>query len=81
MGEIIKRGNELISIDVLHAHDELLKKDWQLATTAKQRKRIQKMGVIFVTGFSPGIRGEELLIVDLLGIKGSLQHLEDKKHN
>jgi hypothetical protein len=77
-GEIIKR-DDLIFIDVLHALDDLMEKDWQVATTAKQTKRI-KMGVIFVAGFCSGIRDEELLIVDLLGTRESLPHLLNKKH-
>jgi hypothetical protein len=78
-GEIIKR-DELITIDVLHALDDLMEKDWNVATTIKQMKRIAEIGVILVAGFCSGIRGEELLIVDLLGTKESLQHLGDTKH-
>jgi hypothetical protein len=77
-GEIIKR-DELISIDVLHSVDALLEQDWRLASTPKQKKRVAEMGVIFVAGFCSGVRGEELLIVDLLGTKESLKHLGDSK--
>jgi hypothetical protein len=42
-----------------------------------ERKRVAEMGIVFIVGFRSGVRGEELLLVDLVDTRlASLQSLD-----
>jgi hypothetical protein len=74
VGEVIKK-DELITIKVLHVVEMLLERDWQSAKNDKEQKRVSEMGVIFIVGFCSGVRGEELIIVNLVDTAASFKEL------
>lgn len=76
VGQVRKPDKE-ISIEVLHAADKILEEQWLGARTIGQKKRISEMGTLFVGGFCTGLRGEELLTIELAGTANSLVHLDD----
>ena len=76
VGEIRKQ-DELVTIEVVHAIHRLLNKEWSDATTLSQKKRISEMGAWFVGGFCTGLRGEEMLLIEHAGTAKSLKHLQD----
>jgi hypothetical protein len=78
VGEIKKR-DEAITIDVVHAIQNLLKDEWTKTQDPKVRKRIAEMGVWFIGGFCVGLRGEEMLLIEFAGTAKSLQHMADVK--
>ena len=61
VGEI-KRQDEPITIDVLHAIDALLEAEWQQTEEPISRKKTAEMGAWIVGGFCTGLRGEEMLL-------------------
>jgi hypothetical protein len=76
VGEI-KKQDWPIPIDALHAVDKILEEEWSRATTLTGQKRIAEMGVWYTSGFTSGLRGEEMLIIELAGTANSLKYLED----
>jgi hypothetical protein len=60
-----------MSIKVLHAANAILEEQWSGARTIGQKKRIAEMGAC-------GLRGKEMLTIELAGTANSLKHLEDK---
>eukprot|EP00978_Attheya_sp_CCMP212_P011253 scaffold27642_cov30-Attheya_sp.AAC.1 len=77
VGELRKQ-DEPLSIDVVHAAAHILEVEWARAKTKDQKKRIAEMGVWFVAGFCSGLRGEEMILIERAGTRiNSLTHLED----
>jgi hypothetical protein len=72
VGEV-RKPDEIITIDVLHAIDKILESEWRSATTQDQKRRICEMGAWMMGGFCTGLRGEEMLLVDMLGTATSVQ--------
>jgi hypothetical protein len=47
----------------------LLEREWKQAKTNAMQKTIAEMGAIFIAGTYTGVRGEELMLVDLVVTK------------
>jgi len=56
-----------ILIEVLLAVQHYLEEQWGLAQTETERQSVSKMGVLFVICFCLGLRGEEVLLIDIAG--------------
>jgi hypothetical protein len=74
VGEVRKQ-DEPITIGVLKVIEDLLEGDWRRATTLGQKRRIAEMGVWFVCGFCTGLRGEEMVLIELSRTASSLKFL------
>jgi hypothetical protein len=74
VGEV-RKPDEIITIDVLHAIDKILEKVWKNATTQAQKRRACEMGAWLMGGYCTGLRGEEMLLIDMLGTATSVQRL------
>ena len=55
--------------------DEMLNASWIEAADAETKKWVAEMGMWFVGGFCTGLRGEEMLMIELAGTKHSLVQL------
>jgi hypothetical protein len=77
VGQVRKPDKEM-TIEVLHAADAILEEQWSGARTIGQKKRIAEMGTWFSGGFCTGLRGEEMLNIELAGTANSLTHLDDE---
>ena len=75
VGQIRKPDKEM-SIEVLHAADHILEAEWSNSRTTSQRKRITERGVWFVGGFCTGLRGDEMMLIELAGTANSIKHLD-----
>jgi hypothetical protein len=78
VGEI-KKQDWPISIEALHEVDKILEKEWNKAKSLSAQKRVTEMGTWLVGGFCTGLRGEEMLMLELAGTAKSLKHLENEK--
>jgi hypothetical protein len=78
VGEIRKR-DEPITVEVLKAGDEVLERDWRRANGLQQKRRIAEMGAWFICGFSTGLRGEEMVLIEFAGTANSLRFLGDSE--
>lgn len=67
-------------IGVLHAADRILEEQWSGALTIVQKKRISKMGAWFLGGFCTGLRGKEMVRIELAGTANNVKHLNDAVH-
>jgi hypothetical protein len=61
----------------LHEADKILESEWSRAGTLTGQKRIAEMGVWYTRGFTSGLRGEEMLLIELAGTANSLKYFED----
>jgi hypothetical protein len=68
VGEIKKR-DEAITIDAVHAIEEILHR--------KVKQRIAEMGIWIIGGFCVGLRGKEMLLIEFAGTSNSLKHMND----
>ena len=71
VGEV-RKPDEIISIDVLHAVDKVLEAEWTVANIPEQKRRIAEIGAWMIGGFCTGLRGEEMLMVDTWGTASSV---------
>jgi hypothetical protein len=71
----VRKPDESITIDVLHAADKILEKVWKNAKMQAHKWRACKMGAWLMGGFCTGLRGEEMLLLDMLGTATSVQRL------
>ena len=78
VGEI-KKQDWPIPIEALQEVEKLLESEWVKTTTLTEQKRVSEMGVWFVVGFCTGMRGEEIVMVELVGTANSRKFLEDQK--
>jgi hypothetical protein len=80
VGQVRKQDKEMsiASIEVLHAADAILEDQWSRAGNPNEKKQIAEMGVWFVGGFCIGLRGEEMLNIELAGTANNIKHLEDE---
>jgi hypothetical protein len=76
VGEI-RKPDRAFTIEEIHAIGKVLEREWKQAITIGAQKTIAEMGVIFIVGMCTAIRGEELLLVDLVGTKKSLKNLSE----
>ena len=75
VGEHVKQ-DEPITIDVLHALEAILERDWKTSSSPKESRRIAEMGAWFIAGFVAGLRGEEMLLIERAGTTNSLKTLK-----
>jgi hypothetical protein len=75
----IRRPDKELTIDVIHAADKILETEWGNAITKMQKRKILEMGTWFLGGFCTGLRGEEMILIELAGTANSLAHLHDEK--
>jgi hypothetical protein len=73
----IRKPDKLVTIEVLHAIQAMLESEWRRASTWSTKKRLAEMGSWFIGAFCTGIRGEEVLLVELAGTANSSKHLRD----
>jgi hypothetical protein len=76
VGEIKKR-DEAITIDVIHAIEDILHSEWRKTNDPNVQQKIAEMGVWFIGGFCVGLRGEEMLLIEFAGTSNSLRHMND----
>jgi hypothetical protein len=76
VGEV-RHQDEPITIDVLHALESILEREWMQAVGHEAKRRVADMGAWFIVGFCSGLRGEEMLLIELSGTNLSLQFLSD----
>jgi hypothetical protein len=74
VGEV-RKPDEIITIDVLHAINKTLEAAWKHAPTPELKRRICEIGSWMMGGFCTGLRGEEMLLVDTLGTANSVRLL------
>jgi hypothetical protein len=75
VGEIRKQ-DEPMTIEVLHAIDKILESEWQRGPGKEEQRRIAEVGTWVIGGFCAGLRGEEMLLIELAGTVNSLKFLE-----
>jgi hypothetical protein len=71
----IKRQNEPITIDVLHAVDALLETEWRWTEELVSRLKTAEMGAWIIVFFCTGLRGEEMLLIEFAGTAKSIGNL------
>jgi hypothetical protein len=76
----VRKPDRVLTIDIIHAVDRILESNWENARNADERKRISEMGAWIIGGFCTGLRGEEMLLIELAGTANSLAHLHDEKN-
>jgi hypothetical protein len=69
VGEI-KKQDEAVTIDVLHACERILEVRWRTAMNDEERRDIARLGACMFGGFCTGLRGEEQLRIELAGTQG-----------
>ena len=62
-----RRQDEPITIDVLCAIEKIVEHEWSESDRPDTRLRSAEMGVWFIAGFCSGLRGEEMLLIELAG--------------
>jgi hypothetical protein len=67
VGEV-RHQDEPITIEVLHELDRILEAEWQQAKLPSQKQQVAEMGTWFIVGFCSGLRGEEMLLVELAAL-------------
>jgi hypothetical protein len=67
-----------ISIEVILAVQNYLEEQWNLARSLSEKRAVSELGVIFVICFCLGLRGEEMLLVDIAGCRKHM--LETRTH-
>lgn len=77
VGAIIKR-DRAVTVDEIKGVENLLEGEWKLAKGIRSSQlRAAQLGVLFIVGFCTGLRGEEILQVELAGTVGSLKYLNN----
>ena len=78
VGEV-KKQDEAITIEILHAINNLLEADWRKYRSNNViRKKVAEMGTWYIVGFCTGMRGEEMVLIELAGTRNSLEDLTEK---
>lgn len=73
-----RRQDEPITIEVLKEIEYILEDEWEVATSYTDKLRVAEMGVWFIVGFCSGLRGEEMLLIELAGTASDLDFLTDR---
>lgn len=76
VGEVVKQDWP-IPIQVVKYIDEMLDELWPTLTDAREKLKVAQMGVWFICGFCTGLRGEEMLMIELAGTADRLRYLEN----
>ena len=77
VGEM-RMQDEPISIGVLQVLEIILENKWRLADRPETKRQVAQMGAWFVAGFCSGLRGEEMLLIELAGTARKLDFRTDK---
>lgn len=65
-----------VSIEVMLAVQEYLEGQWNLSRTENEKRLVSEIGVIFMICFCLGLRGEEMLLIDIAGCR---KHIEETR--
>ena len=76
VGEVVKQ-NWSLPIKVIKQIDEMLNDLWPTLLSSEDQLRVAEMGTWFLVGFCTGLRGEEMLMIELEGTAGMLRFLQD----
>ena len=78
VGEIRKQ-DEALTIDVVHQIKTLLELEWKNTGNLdyNKRRRIAEVGTWFIVGFCTGMRGEEMVLIELAGTRNSMENMTD----
>jgi hypothetical protein len=77
VGEI-RMPDKILTTDEIHATDQILEREFSYAASEEDRKRISELGTWFSGGVCTGLRGEEMLLIDLHGTAKSVaQHMKE----
>jgi hypothetical protein len=60
VGEV-RKPEEIVTIDVLHAMDKRLEGEWTVEKTQADQRHICELGAWVIGGFCMGLQGEEML--------------------
>jgi hypothetical protein len=71
----VKKQDEAVTIDTLHAIEKILEKRWRLASTRDDNRDIARLGAWIFEGFCTSLRGEEQVRIEFAGTKKSLKWL------
>jgi hypothetical protein len=74
---IVRHKDEPITIEVLHALDRILEEEWRQARLPSLKRQVAEMGTWFIVGFCSGLRGKEMLLIELAGTAQDLVFLKD----
>jgi hypothetical protein len=74
VGEV-RHQDEAITIEVLHELDKILEKGWRQAKLPALKRQVAEMGTWYIVGFCSGLRGEEMLLIELAGTARDLVFL------
>jgi hypothetical protein len=77
VGEI-RMPDKILSIEQIHAIDRMMELEWKHSKTKTERKRISEMGTWICGGVCTGLRGEEMLLIDLFGTAKSVSQTMKK---
>jgi hypothetical protein len=78
VGEI-RMPDKILTIEEVHAIDRTLEREYIHARTKIDRKRISEMGTWINGGVCTGLRGEEMLLIDLYGTAQSVTRFMKKE--
>jgi hypothetical protein len=78
MGDVV-RSDFAITSDIVRALLDVLNEEWEDSIDWKARSKIAEMAFVIVAGYCCGLRGEEIVKIDLFA--GLLQYLEVGKLN
>jgi hypothetical protein len=68
----IRMPDRILSIEEVHTIDRTLEREWKHARTRMDKKRISKMGAWIIGSVCTGLRGEEMLLINLFGTAKSV---------
>jgi hypothetical protein len=74
VGEV-RKPDAIITIEVLHAADKILEEEWKNAGTVELKRRVSEVGAWMIGGFCTGLRGEEMILIDMFGTAASVERL------
>ncbi len=76
VGEV-RRQDGAFTIEIIQEIKKLLEMEWTrlAAEDLVERKRVAEMGVWFIVGFCCGLRGEEMMLIELTGILGTVRKI------
>jgi hypothetical protein len=72
MGDVVK-SDYAVTSEIVKELLEQLDSEWEVASCDSERKRIADMGLVIAAGFLCGLRGEEIMKVDLGGLMKYLE--------
>jgi hypothetical protein len=76
----IRKPDKKVTIDVIHAANRILEAEWNQATCVVHKKKVAEMGAWIIGGFCTGLRGEEMLLIELAGTANSLCNMNKAKN-